>query len=158
MKTQFVSIGGTSVKRVKAIAKELQKIQREQSVITPESVIRAASQKASILHSAFEWNDTKAAHSYRLWQARMLIRSVYIVDSADKNSQPVRAFVNICPEDDSEEFIMDRGYVFTPTIASKANYQSQVLNYALDQLKGWRKRFGDYKQFFGVVKEIDKIA
>lgn len=157
MKTNFVSISGVSVKRVKAIAKELQRIQREQSVITAQNVLRAASNPSSVLHSAFQWNDKKAAYEYRLWQARMLIRSVYIVDSTNKDAAPVRAFVNVYPEDDSEDFINDRGYVFTPTIASKANYKTQVLNYALEQLRGWRNRFGNYKQFFKVVKEIDKL-
>lgn len=158
MKTKFVQIGSTSLKRVKVIAKELQRIQSEQSVITPNAVVEAARSKASPLHSVFEWNDTKAADAYRLWQARMLIRSVFIVDSSDKNAEPVRAFVNVVPEEDDDGFVTDRGYVFTPTIASKVDYRNQVLNYALEQLKGWRKRFGNYKQFFGVVKEIDNIA
>lgn len=159
MKTKFVQIeNGRSLKQVKVIAAELRRIQTEQSVITPASVVETARDESSPLHGCFEWDNRKAADNYRLWQARMLIRSVYIVDSSDKNAQPVRAFVNVIPEEDSDEFITDRGYVFTPTIATKANYQNQVLSYAMQQLKGWRARFGNYRQFFGVVREIDKIA
>lgn len=138
------------------IATELKKIQQVQSVITPKLVVQVAEDEANPLHKYFEWNNTKAADRYREWQARQLILSVYLVDSDEENAVPVRAFVNLKP-DDEDEFIPDQGYVFTPSIASKANYQAQVLEYAKSQLVGWRNKFGAYREFFGVVKAIDQL-
>jgi len=156
MKTSIVA-RKYSEKDSKVIAAALKKIQQESSIITPRLVVQSAEDEASPLHKYFEWNNTKAAERYREWQARSLIISVYLVDSEDENSVPVRAFVNLKPEQD-DEFIPDQGYVFTPSIASKSNYQAQVLEYAKSQLVGWRNKFGAYKEFFGVVNEIDKVA
>lgn len=46
--------------------------------ITPDAVIADAQDKESPLHGVFEWDDSKAAHQYRLEQARELIRSVKV--------------------------------------------------------------------------------
>jgi hypothetical protein len=147
-----------SVKDSRVISAELKRIQREQSVITPKTVVAIAANKKSPLHKYFEWEDSVAAERYREWQARQLIASIYIVDSGDENAMPIRAFVALRPEeDDADDFMADRGYVNTPSIAGRQSYQLQVLAYARSQLVGWRNRFGAYKEFFGVVKEIDSL-
>lgn len=156
MKTTIVA-RRYSEKDSRIIACELKKIQQESSVITPKLVVLAAEDEANPLHKYFEWNNTKAAERYREWQARSLIISVYLVDSDDEGAAPVRAFVNLKPDQD-DEFIPDQGYVFTPSIASKANYQAQVLDYAKAQLLAWRNKFGAYREFFGIVKEIDRVT
>ena len=46
--------------------------------LTPDLVVQAAQYEQSPIHSIFEWDDGKAAHQHRLWQARRLIRSVRI--------------------------------------------------------------------------------
>lgn len=46
--------------------------------LTPDLVVQAATDEQSPIHSIFEWDDGKAAHQHRLWQARRLIRSVQI--------------------------------------------------------------------------------
>ena len=43
-----------------------------------EDVVAAARDPLSPLHSKFQWDDSKAAHRYRLWQARQIIASVTI--------------------------------------------------------------------------------
>ncbi len=156
MRTKFAKVK-YSEKDSKIISRELKNIQRQQSVITPKAVILSAQSKKSPLHKYFEWNNDMAADRYREWQARQLIASVYIVDADDENAQPVRAFVNIEPESELDDFISDKGYVSTPSIHGKQGYQQQVLEYARQQLVGWRKRFGNYKEFFVVVKAIDSL-
>lgn len=47
-------------------------------VLTPEDTVAAAADPAHILHPRFEWDDTEAAHRYRLDQARALIRAVRV--------------------------------------------------------------------------------
>lgn len=156
MKTKIVSLSGRSVKTLKVIAGELRRIQTEQSVITPQAVVEAAKPKASPLHRYFEWNDSAAAENYRRWQARELILSVHIVDADNPESGPVRAFVNVNPEK-GDDFIGGKGYVFTPTIATRASYQAQVLQYAYQQLLAWKQKFGGFKEFFPVTKAIDRV-
>lgn len=59
--------------------------------LTPEKVVEVAHEETHPLHVCFEWDDSKAGHQYRLWQARSLIRSVKIVIE----DKPVPAFVNV---------------------------------------------------------------
>lgn len=147
-----------SQKQAVIVGRELSSIQKELSVITPKIVVERASNPKSPLHRYFEWDDSIAAQKHREWQARFLITSVHIVDSDSKDAQPIRAFVNVSPdEDDDSLFVGERGYVSTQSISGRQNYQSQVLTYAKNQLIGWRRRFGNYKEFFGVVKEIDAL-
>lgn len=44
--------------------------------LTPQAVVDDARDPASPLHERFEWDDSTAAHQYRLSQARELIRTV----------------------------------------------------------------------------------
>lgn len=51
---------------------------RRKGRLTPAAVVKDARSKKSPLHSFFEWDDSEAAHQYRLNQARGLIRSVRV--------------------------------------------------------------------------------
>ena len=46
---------------------------------SPESVIEQARSKNSALHRHFTWDDTKAAHAYRIQQATQILRVVVTV-------------------------------------------------------------------------------
>lgn len=46
---------------------------RKTGPLTPSRVVHIAKDEGSILHPVFEWDDRKAGHQHRLWQARQLI-------------------------------------------------------------------------------------
>ena len=61
------------------IAGELQRIWTEKGQrLTPAAIVAEASDDTHPLHGCFEWDDSLAAEQHRLWQARMLIRSVRV--------------------------------------------------------------------------------
>lgn len=155
MKTKIVA-HKLSEKQSKIVASELRSIEQESSIITPTLVVQRAQAKTSPLHNFFEWDDSRAAENFRLWQARQLIATVYVVPSDSPDSEPVRAFVNVVSEEE-DSLIEDQGYVWSPGLDSRPNYKLQVIGYARQQLMIWRKKFGAYKEFFGVVKEIDAL-
>ena len=64
--------------RESRIAEALGEIAQGQP-LTPEAVVEVATAPDHVLHESFEWNDTVAGHSHRVWQARHLIRGVKIV-------------------------------------------------------------------------------
>lgn len=51
-------------------------LQNKEGKLTPTEVIESARAKTSPLHSLFEWDNGRAADSYRIQQARELIRTV----------------------------------------------------------------------------------
>lgn len=64
-------------KKLKAMREELTRIAaRHGGQLKPEDVVREAKSPRSILHGIFVWDDSRAAHKYRLWQAREFIANV----------------------------------------------------------------------------------
>lgn len=59
--------------------------------LIPDDVVEAAGEVSHPLHDYFEWDDDKAGHQHRLWQARVLIRSVRVTVEDRK----VPAYVNV---------------------------------------------------------------
>jgi len=54
--------------------------------LQPPEVVKAARKPTSPLHNCFTWDDTKAAHEFRLMEARQLIE-VYIVSLPEGNTR-----------------------------------------------------------------------
>jgi hypothetical protein len=61
------------------IADVLEALRDPDGLLRIEKVVAAAADAASPLHDQFEWDDTEAAHRFRLGQARELIRAQKIV-------------------------------------------------------------------------------
>lgn len=81
----------------RAIRAELQTIKDANSdgLLKPDEVVRRAESDESPLHRYFEWADDKAAHQWRLTQARALIRTVEVVMPNDKSESFVPKFVSL---------------------------------------------------------------
>lgn len=79
-----------------SVLSELQGIYDEHGELTPDLVVRQASDPSHPLHKRFDWNDSEAARKWRLHQAGKLIRSVNVVIQRQGDSAPirVRAFVS----------------------------------------------------------------
>ena len=66
--------------------------------LTAKSLVNVSRPKDAPIHDAFEWDDTKAAELYRETQARLIIRSIVIVDGKTdekKEDVQVRAFFHV---------------------------------------------------------------
>jgi hypothetical protein len=63
----------------KGVTEVAQKLYDEHGAVRSEDMVEAARPKDSPAHKAFEWNDKKAGHEFRLIQARYWIRRVTII-------------------------------------------------------------------------------
>src|SRR5262245_44057464 len=61
------------------IRKALERIYKRDGSVTASAVVDAASKESSPLHNYFTWDDSEAAHQYRLTQARTLIKRVRVI-------------------------------------------------------------------------------
>ena len=71
---------------------------RNDGDLTPAQIVEDARPPESLLHPCFEWDDTKAADSYRLSQAGYLVRAIVTPYGEDEEEDVVRAFVSIQSE------------------------------------------------------------
>lgn len=53
--------------------------QRRKKGVQPEELVQLASEEDNPCHDYFEWDDSAAAHEYRLNQARRLLRSFTVI-------------------------------------------------------------------------------
>lgn len=105
--------------------------------LTPKAVVEAARDTKSPLHRHFEWNDAKAAESYRLDQAREIIRVIRIEGADD--DEPMRAFLSV----------RDAGGVSYHTaadVASSVDLQLAVLKAAERDLEAFQKRYREIEE------------
>lgn len=147
---------GLSRKDTIVVVRCLKELEAKNGIIRPADVVNAAKPKNSPLHRFFEWDDKVAAAKYREQEARHLIACVYVRDSDSETSQPVRAFVNI--KADAEDNETAQGYVSQGAMLKNPGLQQQIIRYASEQLILWRKKFGNYQEFYQVAKAIDETV
>ncbi len=84
--------------------------------LTAERVVEDARDPSSPTHPYFEWDDAKAAHQYRLGQARTYIASIRFVPSAGAAPKPIaikigspagQRYATVPPAMQDEEVIVD---------------------------------------------------
>lgn len=132
------------------VVNEFQKISKIGG-LTPENVVEAAKDKHNVLNRYFEWDDTKAGANWRKWQARFLIGSIKVRISGDA----VQAFENVKVNITTNE----REYVDVVTILSNKQYEDQILNTALNEIKYWQEKYRLLKKLnpvFDAIKSVEK--
>lgn len=129
-------------------AKEVVSVLKTFVEINPDVVVKHAKQPSSPLHKYFEWDDSKAAHSFRLQQARALIASIRIEED-DGNRYP--AFLSVTLENHN------KAYVGIEKISESEDLINQVLFSALRELRYWSAKHQKLKNFLpAVFDEIKK--
>lgn len=121
--------------------KEVGKVLTKLGKFTPHEVLDVARNPKSPLHKYFEWEDSKAAEAYRLYQARNLVLSIKIEDDSGES---YRAF---------ESVVIDEHKMYVPmkTISDSPDLMEQVLHSILNELIYWRSKHQKYKHIFGGV-------
>lgn len=119
-----------------------------------EDVVEAAKDEASILHSKFKWDDTEAAHLYRLQQARQLIRVVVQFVGPAEVAQRTRVFVSLTPD----RHRGGEGYRFIADVMNDDELRRQLVIDALKELHRIEQRYGELKELAAVFEEIRKIS
>jgi hypothetical protein len=85
--------GPVSDKEARIIAREANSMLKEGVPLTPKALLERAADRSCPAHALFQWDDRKAADSYRLQQARSFVGSVYIVTVERK--PPQKAYFSI---------------------------------------------------------------
>lgn len=117
--------------------------------LSPSDIVNYAEEHpGSALYSHFEWNDSKAAHHYRLWQARKLLAS--IVMRPDDKTEPIRYYVQL--RDDNE------GYRSLESVVKDEDLFKRLDQQFRDDIKALRNRYAALKKYHEkLFKDIDEL-
>ena len=122
--------------------------------ITPDVVVKEAKKKSSPLHAGFDWDDTVAAHEFRLETARRVLRSIVVQINPDEGSKPIKAFVHLTEGD-------IRNYVSTVVAMSNEELRTQVLRNAWRELESFKQKYQEYEELaavFAAMERSQKVA
>jgi hypothetical protein len=125
----------------KGVTEVAQQLYDEHGAVRSEDLVEAARPKESPAHKAFEWNDTKAGHEYRLIQARQWIRRVTIIHE-EKPVQLVhvpRITSPVDPGADVEDTGKGGEYKPAEVIVHQPDEFSRALDEALTKLHAARR-------------------
>jgi hypothetical protein len=128
--------------RRELIAEELAALAKR-GRLDPKHIVQwARDNRRSVLHSCFQWDDTRAAQQYRLWQARELIVSVEAVYEDGKQRQ-----VYVSPILSRRD---GRGYRRLVDVLSDRELRDGFLSAAVAELERTCAKYEDLTELAGV--------
>lgn len=133
------------------IIEALEKIAvKNQGVLLPADVVKAAEVKTSPLHSCFEWDNSKAAQAHRLWQARQLISVT--VEFLPNQKEATPKFVSL-----KFDRPLGGGYRTMVDVLSDTDLRSSLLQDAKEDMKLFQKKYKKLTELAEVFSAMDKI-
>lgn len=126
------------IKKAEQFAEErkvLEAIAREHNgLLMVDDVLDAAKDPTSVLHKHFQWDDDKAAESWRKHQARQLIQKVTVTIEKAPDVH-IRAFVSLSTDQHD-----GGGYRMTANVLSNEHLKGQLLHDMQLALVKWKKQ------------------
>jgi hypothetical protein len=134
------------------IKAELDRIAKENDgLLRPEDVVAFAKNKKTALHQCFNWNDTEAAHQYRLWQAREVIQ-VHVI-TLPHTQETYRAFVSLRGDRHDEG-----GYRATTEVLNDKELSRIMLDEALQDFENLKRKYSVLQaELQSIFAAIDKV-
>lgn len=116
--------------------------------ITPENIVEYARDEGTELHKCFQWDDAKAAESWRRQQARFIVSSLTVVIEKDIGEHKTFRLI--------QHDEVDREY--KPIVFSVRNMDeySRLLEQAKRELRSFRARYKQIVELADVIEEISK--
>lgn len=139
---------------VSVVGAALRAIEARYGELTPTNTVKAARAKAHPLHPFFEWDGRKAAHEYRLEQARRLIRAVICIPKEAVDDRPLRAWVHVV---DKQEADTRRKYVGMDEGMRTPRFRAQILEQAKREARAFREKYASLKELAKVFAAIDRL-
>lgn len=126
-------------------------IQQIGDTYTPEQIVEKATDESTELHKCFEWDDSAAAHKYRLSQAQGIIRCLVVVNEKveDKELPTVRAIVSTNMRENTYEPVRI-------TIRNVDSYE-RLKAEAFRELEAFRKKYAVIEEIGDIIDELEAV-
>lgn len=140
-----------------SIKDELSRLARKHGRLLPETVVEEARSKDSPLHDSFQWDDSAAAHQWRLVQARQIIRAavryIEVPGANEITFIKVREYTSL-----SDDRKLKGGYRVTVNILEDADLRARMLEDALREMLAFKKKYAALSELSAVFAAIDQAV
>lgn len=135
------------------IIQELNRIaSKSGGVLKPELVVESARSPLSPLHDKFTWDDTQAAHEFRLQEARKLIRvTVHMLPNG--RGEEERVWVSL-KHDQAQE---GGGYRTLVSVLSDADLRKQLLQQSLKDMQYFSEKYSHLEELSEIFSAMKKV-
>lgn len=134
-------------------ASELQRIEQKYGEVTPRNLLDESTPEDAVMHNCYEWDDSKAADNYRLWQSRHIMSCLVVTYADEAETEPkeivVRAFQNVSEEREGRFISVEKAFESTTT-------RDIILQKAFEELAMFRKKYSDLSELAKVITAIDE--
>lgn len=133
---------------------ELERVRKKNDgELSPNSVIDAAKAKRSKLHRFFTWDNSEAAHQYRLVEARRVIQSIEVVRSEAPEVGATREWQTRRAKSNPKEVVYDR----MDEVLKDPEARTELLSRALSELLSIRRRYQQLQELSIVFRQLDDL-
>lgn len=147
----------TATTPLKTAQAEARKLADKHGNLTPAIILRAAKPETSPLHGLFCWDDTRAAHEYRLIQAGHFIRSIKVTYEISENRTiRIRAYHNVQSEADEDEKTTGF-YIGIETALSVESYREQLLKNCQRDMDAFKAKYAALSEVSGIIFAMDQF-
>lgn len=127
--------------------------EKNEGILKPDEVVKAARPANSVLHDKFTWDDTEAAHQFRLEEARRLIRTTIQYLEVDGKDRSFRVFCSLSPDRETD----GGGYREVSAVLSNKTFREQLIADAYAEMEAFQSKYEKIKELSGVIREIRKV-
>jgi hypothetical protein len=124
---------------------------RHSGILKPEVVVSVAREPSSVLHSYFEWNNSKAADAYRLEQARQLIRVNVTVIGENPDTRNI--YVSL-----STDRISGGGYRVLADVLKDDDLRRVLLSDSVREMEHFIKKYNNLKELSRVIDTMKNVV
>lgn len=140
---------------VEQVREELEAIRSHHGgILRAEDVVEFARDETTALHRQFEWDDTEAAHQYRLEQARRVIRLRVTVTENLGSDRPVPMYVSLS----SDRVIPGGGYRPFVDVMSDEQMRAELLRQAMEEFNRVARKYHALEELSPVFAAIERVA
>jgi hypothetical protein len=133
---------------------EIERIRgKHDGAVMPEVVIMEAEKKRNPLHREFNWDDTEAAHQYRLTQARGLLRHIEVIHESAPEI-PMRAF-EVVTQPAFSDTPERQVYRSTEEILQDPGMRDELLARAIRDALTYRRKYHALSELSQVFQSLD---
>jgi hypothetical protein len=137
-----------------AVRRELERVKTAgRGMLKPKAVVDAARPARNPLHSLFQWDDTKAAEEYRLWQAREIITYVLTVVTAPGGNVEVQAYVSLRRDRGAP----GGGYRDISAVMANKQMRHELLMEAERDFETWHNRYILLRELVPVFEAMARV-
>lgn len=161
---QYVARPGGSIPqgRAQEVGEMLAVMEGKYGEVSPQRVVDEARNEEHPLHGDFEWDDTTAAHEYRLKQARTIIRCIMVTtNNAAGNVETVPVYTSLvlpAPMASGDEDMQTvRCYVTHEQIMSNDELRRRDLKRLVGRMMSMRSELSCHDETKPLVRELDRL-